>query len=100
MGYMLIIDNENKNIEIHSDLCDVVFDKKEDLSVNTKLEFIPFNFFSEIEEYLDTVEGYEVIECEKCKPKENQETLDEDYDDFYEEFDEDDEVDNSRCDIF
>jgi len=100
MGYMLIIDNENKNIEIHSDLCDVVFDKKEDLSVNTKLEFIPFNFFSEVEEYLDTVEEYEVIECEICKPKENQETLDEDYDDFYEEFDDDEEVDNSRCDIF
>jgi len=89
MGYMLIIDNENKNIEIHSDLCDVVFDKKEDLSVNTKSEFIPFNFFSEVKEYLDTVEEYEVVECEICKPAENKEKLDEEYDDFYEEFDDD-----------
>ncbi|ACM93106.1 hypothetical protein NAMH_0188 [Nautilia profundicola AmH] len=99
MGYMLIIDNENKNIEIHSDLCDVVFDKKEDLNINTKLEFIPFNFYEEIEEYLQTVEGYEVVDCEVCKPKENQEELDEDYDDFYEEFDDDEEVDSTRCDI-
>ena len=40
MAYMIIIDNEAKNIEIHSDLCDVVFDKKDDFELNTKLEFI------------------------------------------------------------
>ncbi|WP_456479708.1 hypothetical protein [Nautilia sp.] len=99
MGYMLIIDNENKNIEIHSDLCDAVFEKKEDLNLNTKLEFIPYNFYSEIEEYLQNVEDYEITECEICSPKKNREELDEDYDDFYEEFDDDDEFDDSRCDI-
>jgi len=100
MGYMLIIDNENKNIEIHSDLCDEVFNKKDDLSLNTKLEFIPFNFYSEIEEYLETVKDFEIVKCEICKPEENKEELDEDYDDFYEEFDDDEETDNTRCDIF
>jgi len=89
MGYMLIIDNENKKMQIHSDLCDVVFETKEDLNLNTKLEFIPYNFYSEIEDYLKNVPEYEVVDCEICKPKENRENLDEDYDDFYEEFDDD-----------
>jgi hypothetical protein len=99
MGYMLIIDNENKQIEIHSDLCDVVFDKKDNLELNTKLEFIPFNFFNEIEDYLNTIDGFDIVECEICKPRENREELDEDYDDFYEEFDDEEEVDDTRCDI-
>jgi hypothetical protein len=99
MGYMLIIDNENKNIEIHSDLCDIVFDKKEDLTFNARGEFVPYNFYSEIDEYLATVNGFEIIHCEICKAEENKEELDEDYDDFYEEFDDDDEIDDSRCDI-
>ena len=99
MGYMLIIDNENKQIEIHSDLCDVVFDKKDNLELNTKLEFIPFNFFNEIEDYLNSIDGFDIVECEICKPRENREELDEDYDDFYEEFDDEEEVDGTRCDI-
>jgi len=99
MGYMLIIDNENKQVEIHSDLCDVVFDKKDNLELNTKLEFIPFNFFNEIEDYLNTIDGFDIVECEICKPRENREELDEDYDDFYEEFDDEEEVDDTRCDI-
>jgi hypothetical protein len=97
---MIIIDNENKQIEIHSDLCDVVFDRKDDLKLNTKLEFAPFNFYSEIEEYLKNLdEDFEVINCEICKPKENREAFDEDYDDFYEEFDDDEDYDETRCDI-
>ena len=99
MAYMIIIDNENKQIEIHSDLCDVVFDKKDNLELNTKLEFIPFNFFNEIEDYLNTIDGFDIVECEICKPRENREELDEDYDDFYEEFDDEEEVDGTRCDI-
>jgi hypothetical protein len=99
MGYMLIIDNENKKIDIHSDLCDVVFAKKENFELNNVLEYIPFNFYSEIEEYLQRIEEYEINICELCKPDENREELDEDYDDFYEEFDDDDEIDDSRCDI-
>ena len=99
MGYMLIIDNENRTIQVHSDMCDVVFDKKDDLSVNTKLEFIPFNFYSEVEDYLKTVEDFEVSECDLCRPAQNRDELDEDYDDFYEEFDDDEEVDGTRCDI-
>ena len=96
---MIIIDNENKQIEIHSDLCDVVFDKKDNLELNTKLEFIPFNFFNEIEDYLNSIDGFDIVECEICKPRENREELDEDYDDFYEEFDDEEEVDDTRCDI-
>ena len=100
MAYMIIIDNENKQIGIHSDLCDVVFDRKDDLKLNTKLEFAPFNFYSEIEEYLKNLdEDFEVINCEICKPKENREAFDEDYDDFYEEFDDDEDYDETRCDI-
>jgi hypothetical protein len=99
MAYMIIIDNENKQIEIHSDLCDVVFDKKDNLELNTKLEFIPFNFFNEIEDYLNSIDGFDIVECEICKPRENREELDEDYDDFYEEFDDEEEVDGTRCDI-
>ena len=100
MAYMIIIDNENKQIEIHSDLCDVVFERKDDLKLNTKLEFAPFNFYSEIEEYLKNLdEDFEVINCEICKPKENREAFDEDYDDFYEEFDDDEDYDETRCDI-
>jgi len=100
MAYMIIIDNENKQIEIHSDLCDVVFERKDDLKLNTKLEFIPFNFYSEIEGYLENLdEDFEIINCEICKPKENQEILDEEYDDFYEEFDDDEDYDETRCDI-
>jgi len=99
MGYMLIIDNKNKQMEIHSDLCDEVFEKKDNFEENGELEFTPFNFYDEIEEYLKSVEGFEIIECEICKPIENKEILDEDYDDFYEEFDDDEVEDNSRCDI-
>jgi hypothetical protein len=98
MGYMLIIDDKNSSIEIHSDLCDVVFDKREDIAVNSTVEFIPFNKFEEIENYLKTGD-YEITICNICKPDENREALDEDYDDFYEEFDDEDEIDDSRCDI-
>jgi hypothetical protein len=100
MAYMIIIDHENKQIQIHSDLCNVVFESKDNLTQNTKLEFTPFNFYSEIEEYLKNLdEDFEVINCDICKPKENQEILDEEYDDFYEEFDDDEDYDETRCDI-
>jgi len=97
MAYMLIIDNGNKNIEIHSDMCDRVFEAK-DKSIDG-FEFAPFNLFEEVENYLNSIEGYEVLMCEICKPEENKEALDEEYDDFYEEFDDDEEFDGSRCDI-
>jgi hypothetical protein len=90
MGYMLIIDNENKNIEIHSDLCDVVFEKKERMFLNPQWEFIPFHYYAEIEEYLNNTVDYEIFKCEICRPEENRNDFDEDYDDIYEEFDEDD----------
>jgi hypothetical protein len=99
MGYMLIIDGDNKTLEIHSDLCDAVFNKKEDHELNSKLEYIPFNFYSEIEDYLLQIDDFEILKCDICKPEENREELDEDYDDFYEEFDDDDEFDDTRCDI-
>jgi len=98
MAYMLIIDSKNSIVEIHSDLCDEVFKKKDNI-FSEYFEFIPFNFFEEIEEFLKKHESLEVKYCEICAPKENRETLDEDYDDFYEEFDEDDELDDIRCDI-
>jgi hypothetical protein len=99
MGYMLIIDNENKKIEIHSDLCDEVFNKKDDFQLNSRLEFIPFNFYSEVKEYIETVEDYNIEICNICEPDKKTDELDEDYDDFYEEFDDEDEIDDSRCDI-
>ena len=63
------------------------------------MRLIPFNFFNEIEDYLNSIDGFDIVECEICKPRENREELDEDYDDFYEEFDDEEEVDDTRCDI-
>ena len=100
MGYTLIFDDESKQIEVHSDLCDVVFEKKDNFELNNKLEYLNLNLYEEVEEKLAAYDGYEVIICEICKPDENRDSLDEDYDDFYEEFAEDDEIDDTRCDIF
>jgi cupin superfamily acireductone dioxygenase involved in methionine salvage len=96
LAYELIIDNENRKIEIHSDLCDKFIDIK--TSFDTAFEYINFYLFSEVEEFLEKEEykDYEVIECEEYRPKENRDELDEEYDDFYEEFLEDDE-DNPTC---
>jgi len=97
MGYELIIDENKKTIEIHSDVCDELLSKKEDI----KDEFyVGFNLYDEVEHFLETHKEYEIVECKVCKPSENKEILDEEYDDFYEEFAEDDDIDSTRCDIF
>jgi len=90
MAYELIIDNEKQKIEMHSDLCDKFMEIKIDF--NNNYEYINFHLFSEVENFLNKEEyqDYEIVECEECKPKENQKELDEEYDDFYEEFPEDD----------
>jgi len=93
MGYSVIIDDEK--IEIHSDMCDRVFEKKDEISFKN-LEFINFNLFEEVEAFIKDKEN--VFFCEECKPESKE--YDEEYDDFYEEFDEDDEEDYSSCDIF
>ena len=100
MAYEVILDEKNRTIEIHSDLCDVLLEKKEDFNFSNEVMYISFHLFEEIEEFLKNHEDYEVSYCEVCKPDENKEYLDEEYDDFYEEFDEDEDIDDSRCDIF
>ncbi|WP_456489391.1 hypothetical protein [Caminibacter pacificus] len=100
MAYEIIVNDNEKTIELHSDECDVLIGKKEDVEFNNNVLYITFNLFEEIEEFLKNHEDYEVIECEECKPKENRDVLDEEYDDFYEEFDEDEDIDSTRCDIF
>ena len=92
MGYSVVIDNEN--IEVHSDMCDELFKKKEEISFKN-LEFINFNMFEEVTEFLKDKEN--IIFCEVCKPESRE--YDEEWDDFYEEFDDEDEVDDSRCKI-
>ncbi len=98
--YELVIDKENQTIEVHWDLCDELMAKKDNYELNNKVEYIAFHLFNEVEDFLKREEykEFEVVECEVCKPFEND--YDEEYDDFYEEFDEDDEIDDSRCDIF
>jgi hypothetical protein len=100
MAYEAIVDEKNKKIEIHYDLCDELLEKKDDFLFNNEVMYISFNLFSEIEDFLKSHEDYEVIYCDKCKPEENKEEYDEEYDDFYEEFPEDEDIDESRCDIF
>ena len=93
MGYSVIIDEAL--IEVHSDMCDKLFERKEELS-SKNLEFINFNMFDEVEEFIKDKEN--IVFCEECKPESKE--YDEEYDDFYEEFDEDDEEGYSSCDIF
>jgi hypothetical protein len=96
MAYELIIDNDNKKIEIHSDLCDKFIEIK--TGFNNNFEYVNFHLFSEVKNFLnkDKYKEYEIMECSECKPMENKEKLDEEYDDFYEEFSEDEE-DNPTC---
>jgi hypothetical protein len=100
MGYEVIVSEKDKTIEIHSDICDILIDKKDNYILNNELFYINFNLYEEIEEFLKEHSDFTIQECEICKPKENKEELDEEYDDFYEEFAEDEDIDNTRCDIF
>ena len=94
MGYTLI--SYDNKIEVHSDMCDEVFDKKDDFEFNNKAQYLNFALFEEVEEFLENNKDVEIIFCENCKP-ENKE-YDEEYDDFYEEFDdEDEEIGDSCC---
>jgi hypothetical protein len=100
MGYEIIVNPEEKNVEVHWDMCDDVFDKKDNFELNNKLQYVTYHLYEEVENYLNQLdEDYEIIFCEKCKPQENKEKYDEEYDDFYVEFDEDDEPERSRCDL-
>ena len=92
MGYCVVV--EDNKIEVHSDMCDKLFEKKEEISFKD-LEFIDFRLFEDVEEFLKDKEN--IIFCEYCSPESRE--YDEEWDDFYEEFDEDDEIDNSRCEI-
>ena len=94
MGYTLI--NYDDVIEVHSDMCDEVFDKKDDFEFNNKAHYLNFALFEEVEEFLEKNKDLEIIFCEKCKPESKE--YDEEYDDFYEEFDdEDEEIGDSCC---
>jgi len=92
MGYTVIIDEEK--IEVHSDMCDKMFEKKEEISFKN-LEFINFNYFEEVEELIKDKEN--IVFCEECNPQTKE--YDEEYDDFYEEFDDDEDIDNTICNI-
>ena len=94
MGYTVI--SYDEVMEIHSDMCDEVFDKKDDFEFNNKAEYLNFSLFEEVEEFLERYKDLEIIFCEKCKPETRE--YDEEYDDFYEEFDdEDEEIGDSCC---
>ena len=93
MGYALI--SYDEVIEVHSDMCDEVFEKKDDFEFNNKAEYVYFTTFEEVEEFLKDKDE-EIVFCEKCKPEDGE--YDEEYDDFYEEFDdEDEEIGDSCC---
>ncbi len=92
MGYTVIVDNDI--IEVHSDMCDKLFEKKEEISFKD-LEFIDFNKFEELEEMIKDKEN--IVFCEECHPETRE--YDEEWDDFYQEFDDEDEIDDTRCEI-
>ena len=96
MGYTLI--SYDKIIEVHNDMCDSVFEKKDDVEFNNKAHYVDFATFEEVEEFLNKNQDVEILFCEECNPESKE--YDEEYDDFYEEFDDEEEIDNSRCDIF
>jgi hypothetical protein len=100
VAYELII--KDNVIEVHWDLCDKVMEHKDNFELNNEVEYINLIDFSEVEEFLkkDEYQDFEIVYCDVCAPKENQDRYNEEYDDFYEEFADDDEIDNSRCDIF
>ena len=100
MAYEVIFNEKDKIIEIHSDMCDILINKKDNHILNNELFYINFNLYEEVEEFLKEHTDFTIQECEICKPKENKTVLDEEYDDFYEEFAEDEDIDNTRCDIF
>ena len=94
MGYSVVIEENGNMIEVHSDMCDKLFEKKDEVSFKN-MEFINYNLFDEVEEFLDGKEN--VVFCEVCNPQNRQ--YDEEWDDFYEEFDDEDEIDDTRCEI-
>jgi len=100
MAYELIVNENEKKVEIHSEVCDELIAKKEDVNFNNEVFYLVLNLFDEVEDFIKNHEDYEITECEVCKPRENREILDEEYDDFYEEFDDDEDIDSTRCDIF
>ena len=91
MGYSVVIDKDI--IEVHCDMCEELFKRKEEISFKN-LEFINFNLFDEVKDF---IKEKEVVFCDVCNPQTKE--CDEEWDDFYEEFDEDEEIDNSRCEI-
>lgn len=95
MGYTLI--NYDEVIEVHSDMCDEVFDKKDNFEFNNKAQYLNFALFEEVEEFLKKEDSEnKIVFCDKCKPESRE--YDEEYDDFYEEFDdEEEEIGDSCC---
>ena len=87
MGYCVIETSEK--VEIHSDLCELVFEKKDDYQFNNIAHFMEFFSFDEVENFLKNIEDKEVIFCKVC----NSQTkgYDEEGDDFYVEFDDENE---------
>ena len=87
MGYC-VIDTPEK-VEVHSDMCELVFEKKDNYQFNNIAHFIEFFTYEEVENFLKNIENKEIIFCEVCNPQTKE--YDEEGDDFYVEFDEDDE---------
>ena len=89
MGYCVI--DSPEFIEVHSDLCDKMFERKEDLELNKKAHFIEFFTFEEVENFINDEknENKKIIYCEECNPLSKE--YDEEGDDFYVEFDDEDE---------
>lgn len=89
MGYCVIETPEF--IEVHSDMCDKMFEKKDDYQFNNKAHYLEFFIFDEVENFLNNEnnKNKEIIFCDKCNPSSRE--YDEEGDDFYVEFDDDDE---------
>jgi len=94
VGYTAIITDDK--IEVHSDMCDVVYEKKDDFNFNNIAHYMDFFMFSDVEEFLkNNAEDKEVIFCEVCKPQTQE--YDEEGDDEYVEFDDDE--DGYACEL-
>lgn len=89
MGYCVI--DTPEFMEVHSDMCDRLFERKDDLELNKTAHFLEFFVYDEVESFLKNEENKnkEIIFCSECKPQSRE--YDEEGDDFYVEFDDDDE---------
>ncbi len=91
MGYCII--DTPEFIEVHSDMCDKMFERKDDYEFSNNSHYLEFFTFDEVEEFLNDKrnKNKKIIFCNECDPESRD--YDEEGDDFYAEFDEDEDDD-------